>query len=62
MAAEKTYIIAITGPSCAGKTETSKLVARLLNARIIGLDSYYLDLSHLTFEDRTNFNFDEPRS
>jgi uridine kinase len=32
----------------------------LLNARIIGLDSYYLDLSHLTFEDCTNFNFDEP--
>ncbi len=56
----KTYIIAIAGPSCAGKTETSKSVARLLNARIIGLDSYYRDLTHLAFEDRTKFNFDEP--
>jgi uridine kinase len=60
MAAEKTYIIAIAGPSCAGKTETSKSVARLLNARIIGLDSYYRDLTHLEFDQRTKFNFDEP--
>jgi uridine kinase len=59
---EKTYIIAIAGPSCAGKTETSKSVARLLNARIIGLDSYYRDLSHLSLEERTRFNFDEPAS
>jgi uridine kinase len=58
----KTYIIAIAGPSCAGKTETSKTVARLLNARILGLDSYYLDLTHLTLDQRTKFNFDEPAS
>ena len=56
----KTHIIAIAGPSCAGKTETSKSVARKLNARIIGLDSYYLNLDHLPFEARTKFNFDEP--
>lgn len=60
MSKQKTHIIAIAGPSCAGKTETSKSVARLLNARIIGLDSYYRDLSHLEFEQRTKFNFDEP--
>src|SRR4051794_28461383 len=56
----KTHIVAIAGPSCAGKTETSKSVARKLNARIIGLDSYYLNLDHLPFEERTKFNFDEP--
>ena len=59
---EKTYIIAIAGPSCAGKTETSKSVARLLNAHVIGLDSYYRDLSTLSMEERTRFNFDEPAS
>jgi uridine kinase len=58
----KTYIIAIAGPSCAGKSETSKAVARLLNARILSLDSYYLNLDHLDFEQRTKFNFDEPAS
>lgn len=60
MTAPKTYIIAIAGPSCAGKTETAKAVARLLNARILGLDSYYLNLDHLSFEQRTKFNFDKP--
>jgi uridine kinase len=60
LATDKTYIIAIAGPSCAGKTETSKSVSRLLNAQTIGLDSYYRDLSHLEFEQRTKFNFDEP--
>lgn len=58
----KTYIIAIAGPSCAGKSETSKAVAKLLNARILSLDSYYLNLDHLDFEQRKLVNFDEPAS
>jgi uridine kinase len=58
----KTYIIAIAGPSCAGKSETSKAVARLLNARILSLDSYYVKLDHLEFERRKQVNFDEPAS
>jgi uridine kinase len=58
----KSYIIAIAGPSCAGKSETSKAVARLLNARILSLDSYYLNLDHLEFEQRKQINFDEPAS
>ncbi len=58
----KTYIIAIAGPSCAGKSETSKAVAKRLNARILSLDSYYLNLDHLDFEQRKQINFDEPAS
>ena len=60
MSVGSTYMIAIAGPSCAGKTETAKAVAKLLNARIIALDSYYLNLDHLTYEERCRFNFDEP--
>lgn len=60
MSSSETYMIAIAGPSCAGKTETSKAVARLLNARIIPIDSYYLNLDYLTYEQRCRFNFDEP--
>ena len=60
MSSTETYMIAIAGPSCAGKTETSKAVARLLNSRIIAIDSYYLNLDHLTYEQRCKFNFDEP--
>jgi uridine kinase len=60
MSSAKPYMIAIAGPSCAGKTETSRSVARLLNAPILALDAYYLSLSHLSFEERIKFNFDEP--
>jgi uridine kinase len=57
-----THLIAIAGPSCAGKTETAKAVAKLLKAPIIALDSYYIPLDHLAYEDRVRFNFDEPQS
>lgn len=60
MTREKTFIITIAGPSCAGKTETAKAVARLLGARILSLDSYYLNLDHLSLAQRKQFNFDEP--
>jgi len=56
----ETYMIAIAGPSCAGKTETAKAVAKLLDAHIVSLDSYYRNLDHLTIEERCRFNFDEP--
>ena len=61
-AVPKTYLIAIVGPSCAGKTETARAVAHLLNARVLALDSYYRSLNHLTFEERCRFNFDDPAS
>ena len=62
MSVTKTYMIAVAGPSCAGKTETARAVAKLLNAPIIPLDSYYLNLDHLKYEERCSFNFDEPGS
>ncbi len=60
MNSSKTYMIAIAGPSCAGKTETAKAVAKHLNTRILAIDHYYLNLDHLTYEERCKFNFDEP--
>jgi uridine kinase len=56
----KTVLIAIAGPSCAGKTETAKAVAHHLSSRIVSLDSYYIPLDHLGYEQRVRFNFDEP--
>jgi uridine kinase len=53
-------MIAVAGPSCAGKTETARAVAKLLNAQVIAIDSYYFNLDHLTYEERCKFNFDEP--
>ncbi len=57
-----THIIAIGGPSCAGKTELAKSLSRTLSAAILPLDAYYRDLSFMPLESRTKFNFDIPES
>lgn len=56
----KVYIIAIAGPSCAGKTELSKKLAADLSCPILLLDSYYRDLHSLSLAARARVNFDEP--
>lgn len=57
-----THIIAIGGPSCAGKTELAKRLARSLSAIILPMDAYYRDLAFLPLESRPKFNFDIPDS
>ncbi len=57
-----THIIAIGGPSCAGKTELAKSLSRALQTAILPLDAYYRDLSFMPIESRTRFNFDIPES
>lgn len=59
----KPFVIGITGGSGSGKT----IVARTLiekvgisNVILLQHDSYYRDLSHLTFEEREKKNFDHP--
>jgi uridine kinase len=54
------YIIAVAGPSCAGKTELSKRLARELSCPVLLLDSYYRDLSAILPAERARVNFDEP--
>jgi len=56
----KPYLIGVAGPSCAGKTELSRNLARALDATLLPLDCYYKELAHLTMEQRNRFNFDEP--
>lgn len=55
-----TYLIGITGPSGAGKTYLATHLARTLNAPVLHLDAYYLDLAHLPLADRARTNFDDP--
>jgi len=56
------YVIAVGGPSCAGKTELAKSVAQELHCSVLLLDNYYRDLSWLPPEKRARVNFDEPAS
>ena len=71
----KPYLIGIAGPSCAGKTELTRRLARLLSSpqhadsaragdpvsvAVLPLDCYYPDLSHLPPAERARHNFDQP--
>ncbi|MBV9181966.1 MAG: uridine kinase [Acidobacteria bacterium] len=54
------YMIAIAGPSCAGKTELANALAVQLRCSILQLDSYYRDLSAIPARERAGKNFDDP--
>ena len=56
------FLIGIAGPSCSGKSEVARRLARILRAPIVALDHYYRDLRHLPFEQRAKNNFDSPES
>jgi uridine kinase len=62
MTGAKPYLIAIAGPSCAGKTLLAQHLARLLSASLMPFDSYYRDRSGLTFDKRVHLNFDTPEA
>src|SRR5262245_48369258 len=55
-------LIAIAGFSNSGKTTIARRLAAHFNATIFGLDDYYLDYPHLTYEQRCDINFDHPDS
>lgn len=56
------YIIAVAGPSCAGKTELAKALAHELRCSILPLDGYYRDLGEFAPTDRAGINFDTPQA
>lgn len=59
------YIIGISGGSGSGKTYIAEKLIGVCQkgiACLISQDSFYKDLSHLSFDDRGSQNFDEPSS
>ncbi len=63
----KPVLVGIAGPSGSGKTVLSHRLAERLDqsgqgARILSLDSYYIDLHEWPLERRAHFNFDHPDS
>lgn len=58
-------IIGIAGGTGSGKTTVvNQIIEELKNEEVdvISQDSYYMDTSHLSFEDRKKINFDHPKS
>ncbi len=60
----ETTIIGIAGGTASGKTSIAKKLYENSKKNgsviVIKLDDYYKDLSHLSFEDRKNVNYDHP--
>jgi uridine kinase len=56
----KPHLIGIAGPSCSGKTKLARWLAERLDAPILNLDQYYVDMAELPLEQRAKRNFDEP--
>ena len=62
---KEVFIIGIAGGSGSGKTKLAKNILKEIDneqVQSIEVDSYYKDLSHLTFEERSKNNFDHPNS
>ena len=60
---KKTIIIGISGPSASGKSLLANTIVNELGSDqvvVISEDSYYKDNGHLSYEDRTNINYDHP--
>lgn len=58
-------IIGIAGGSGCGKTTVARNICQELKGKkavIIPQDSYYVDLAHLSLEERKEFNFDHPKA
>jgi uridine kinase len=56
----KPHLIGIAGPSCSGKTKLAHWLAERLDAPVLNLDQYYIDMADLPLEVRAKRNFDEP--
>jgi uridine kinase len=62
---KKVFIIGIAGGSGSGKSKLAKNILKEFDdnqVQSLEVDSYYKDLSHITFEERTKNNFDHPNS
>lgn len=55
-------IVALCGGSASGKTQAVEYIKNHLSPEILHIphDSYYKDMSHLSLEERADYNFDHP--
>ena len=58
-------LIGLAGGTGSGKTSLARSIVRRIgvdNAVLLSQDAYYVDPSHLPFEERTKINYDHPDS
>ena len=62
---KKAILIGVGGGTGSGKTSVAKALTREFGSKdvlLIEQDSYYNDIAHMTFEERSLINFDHPDS
>src|SRR5207302_224545 len=52
----------VAGMSCTGKSTIAEAIAAKVPASIFRLDEYYLNLDHLSPDERARYDFDRPDS
>lgn len=60
----RAFVIGIAGGSASGKTTLARALAQALGKRValLPMDHYYQDLSHLSFPERLQVNYDHPEA
>lgn len=54
------FVIGLGGPSGSGKSTVARSLAGHLNGHVISMETYAVAVNHLSFDDRSKRNYDEP--
>jgi uridine kinase len=58
----KVFTVGLAGPSGSGKSTVAKRVASRLNAHVISMEVYSIEVNHLPLEERAKQNYDAPNA
>ncbi len=58
----KAFIVGLGGPSGSGKSTVAKRVASRLNANVLSMEVYSMEMNHLPIEKRAQQNYDAPNA
>jgi uridine kinase len=56
----KVFVLGLAGPSGSGKSTVARCVASRLGAHVMSMETYAVAVNHLSYEDRSRRNYDEP--
>jgi uridine kinase len=58
----KAFVVGLAGPSGSGKSTVARSLACHLNGYVLSMETYSMAVNHLSFEERSKQNYDEPEA